>query len=192
VQGTAILSSLCRRALTVLFGLTAAGTSAQQVTFVITGTAYKGEISDNLYGSTIDPAPFEVTFTAEIEQAEVVPRGTMVRLPSAPHAQFLETGYMLPAKSLDSFSFVFGSHRDIFSRTDVIADPETGGAIFLTGSLMKPTGVNLVLASAKSGYLEIGVPACDTSCRLEGGLVLDSDGPFGTLAVAQVITKPAR
>jgi hypothetical protein len=192
VEGTARPSRLCRTALAALFGLAAAGTSAQPVTFVITGTAHKGEISDNLHGSATDPVPFEVTFTAEIEQAEVVPQGTVIRLPSAPEARFVETGYMLSAKSLDAFSLFFGSRRDIFSGTDVIADPETGAAIFLTGSLLKPTNVNLVLASAKSGYLEIGVPACDTSCRLEGGLVLDQAGPFGTLTVTRITTTPVR
>lgn len=165
---------------------------AHPVTYRVTGTAHKGEISDNLYGSSSDPVAFEVTFTAEIEQAQVVPPGTKVSLPNAPEAQFTETGYLLPAASLSSFSFSLASGMAPFSLSNVITDPGTGGVVFLTGSLRQPTSINMTLANAASGILQIGIPNCSRTCSLQGGLVLDSGGPFGTLAVDQITAMPRR
>lgn len=164
---------------------------AHPVTYRVTGTAHKGELSDNLYGSASDPVGFEVTFTAEIEQARVVPPRTKVRLPNTPEARFPETGYLLPSTAVSSFSFSLASGAATFSQSNIVADPDTGGVIFLTGSLARPSSIHMILANARSGFLQIGVPDCSRTCRLQGGVVLDSAGPFGTLEINQITPTPS-
>jgi hypothetical protein len=102
--------------------------AAHPVTYPVTGTAHKGDISDNFYRSAGDPVAFEVTFTAEIDQAQVVPPGTKVSLPNAPEAHFTGAGYLLPAASLSSFSFLIASGTATFALGNVVADPDTPAA----------------------------------------------------------------
>jgi hypothetical protein len=73
-----------------------------------------------------------------------------------------------------------------YTLAHLIGDPSSPGAIFLTGSLHKPTAVHILLASSHGGYLEIGLPDCNRTCRLKDGIVLDQAGPFGRVSSVQI------
>ncbi len=164
--------------------------AAEVLVYRITGTLQKDAMSDRLFGAATDRVRFEIHLEADTSLASRVPAGTMTSLPNFPRVTFAEDGFAFPRAALKSLSFRLSSGEASFSTSDVIADPSVPGAIFLTGTLSKPTRVNLLLANAASGYFEIGMAKCTSSCRLEGGIVLDQAGPFGTIEEPVVTVAP--
>jgi hypothetical protein len=169
--------------------VSSAGSSAAIVKYRVTGEIVKNPASDPIFGSVHGNLKFEVRFEVDTSQATVVPAGSQTALPSFPAVVLPENGFVLPRTALRSFEFRSPRTTALFFKEDVIASEVTGGIIFLTGTLDRPTGLNLVLASAVSGYLEIGTLECADRCKLEGGLVLDRAGPFGTIRQVNVVRR---
>jgi hypothetical protein len=177
----------------MLFGAlllaSSAGTSAAIVQYQVTGEIVKDPASDPIFGSVHANLKFEVRFKVDMSQATLVPAGSKTNLPSFPAVVLPQNGFVLPRAALRSFEFRSPGATAIFSKEDVIADEVTGGVIFLTGTLDRPTGLNIVLANAFSGYLEVGTLECADRCELKDGLVLDRAGPFGTIRQVNVVRE---
>ena len=155
--------------------------AAKVVAYEITGTLQKGTISDPLFGATTEPPGFEIQFEADTSLAVPVPARTATSLPNAPEIAFEDDAFFFPSSAVKSLSFRLTSGAARFSIVDLITDPSIAGVILITGTFDHPSAVNLQLANSQSGYFQIGLPECASTCRLKGGLVLDQAGPFGTI-----------
>jgi hypothetical protein len=166
-----------------------AGSSAAIVEYQVTGEIVKDLASDRVFGSAHSNLKFEVRFKVDTSQATLVPAGSQTTLPSFSKVVLPENGFVFPRTALRSFEFRSARATALFSKDDVIASEVTGGVVFLTGTIDRPTGLNIVLANAVSGYLEIGTLECRDRCELRGGLVLDRAGPFGTIRQVNVVRQ---
>jgi hypothetical protein len=155
--------------------------AAKIVAYEITGTLQKDAISDPLFGAATEPPSFEIRFEADTSLAVPIPARTATSLPNAPKIAFAEDAFFLPSSAVKSFSFRLNSGAARFSKADLITDPTIPGVILVTGTFDHPSAVNLLLANSQSGYFQIGLPQCPSTCGLQGGLVLDQAGPFGTI-----------
>jgi hypothetical protein len=148
-------------------------------------------MSNRLFGSSSDRVRFDIHMVADIREATAVPAGTETSLPSFHSVTLQENGVLLPAAALRSVSFQLSSGRATFGLADVIANPATGGAVLLTGTATRPTGINIVLANSVSGHFEAGILDSVSACALKGGLVLDAAGPFGIIeGLTVTVLKP--
>jgi hypothetical protein len=165
--------------------------AAAIVEYRVSGTFVKAPLSDNLFNSKTGRVAFDIRFTADTNLAVRVPAGTTTSLPSFPEVVLPQDGFLLPAAAVRSFAFRAAGTTADFTGRDLIANDSTGGSIFLTGALDRPTGINIMLASGSSGYLEMGILECAPTCALQGGLVLDRAGPFGTIDGLVIEARPA-
>ena len=159
---------------------------AQHVTYEVSGVLEKDVISDRIYGATSDAVAFQITFEADVSSVIPVAPGTPTDLPNFPGVKFAEAGFHLPRDAVKSLTFHLATGVAHFALADLIGDPSSPGAIFLTGELHRPTAVHILLASSGSGYLEIGLPDCTRKCRLKDGIALDQAGPFGLVTNVEI------
>jgi hypothetical protein len=164
------------------FALTGAPATAETVAYRVSGALKKDVASDPIYGATSDPVLFQIDFEADASSVVRVPAGTLTNLPNVPGVKFTENGFHFPLKAVSFMSFRLSSGSGTFSRADLIGDPSSPGAIFVTGSLSKPTAAHLMLANSESGTFETSLPKCAPTCRLKDGLVVDAAGPFGRIS----------
>jgi hypothetical protein len=162
--------------------LTSARAGAETVAYRVSGALDKDAISDPLYGAASDRVLFRIDIEADSSSVVPVEAGTPTNLPNVSGAKFTENGFHFPRAAVSFMSFQLSSGTGRFSLADLIGDPSSPGAIFITGSLRKPTAVHLLLANAQSGHFETGVPECAGTCRLKDGIVLDAAGPFGRIS----------
>jgi hypothetical protein len=155
--------------------------AAEVLAYRISGTLQKGAISDPLFGAVTERVGFEILFEADTSLVVPVAARTTTNLHESQKVKFAEDGFFLPSRAVKSLTFRLSSGDARFSLADLSADPSAPGAIFVTGTLDNPSAVNLLLANAQSGYFQVGLPECASTCRLNGGLVLDQAGPFGTI-----------
>jgi hypothetical protein len=165
----------------VAMAFAGSGVRAEHIEYRISGLIQKEPISDRLFGSSSDRVRFEIDVVADMRQAIAVPAGVKTTLPSFDNVVLQENGLLLPAPALQSLAFRLSSGSASFGLADVIANPATGGSVFLTGTATRPTGINILLANSASGQFEAGIVQCKSACVLKGGLVLDAAGPFGTI-----------
>ena len=171
------------RLLAALVAMAFAGSvaRAERLEYRIAGVIQKEAMSDRLFGSSSDRVRFDIDLVADLREATSVPAGVKTSLPSFEDVVLGENGVLLPPSALRSLSFRLSSGSATFGLADVISNPATGGAVFLTGTATSPTGINIVLANSASGQFEAGIVQCRSACMLKGGLVLDAAGPFGTI-----------
>jgi hypothetical protein len=159
---------------------------AEPVTYQVSGILNKDAGSDRIYGAARDRIELQIAFEADVSSAIPVEAGTATNLPNFPAAKFAENGFHLPKTGVRSLTFSLSSGTARFTVADLIGDPSSPGAVFLTGSLQKPTAIHILLASAQHGYIEIGIPDCSDTCRLKDGIVLDQAGPFGSISSIEI------
>jgi hypothetical protein len=172
--------------------LAAPDAAAQIVEYRVSGTMVKEPLSDNLFNSKSSRVAFDIRFTADTARAIKVPAGTRTSLPSFPDVVLPHESFLLPATAVTSFAFRAAGVDASFSSRDVIANDSTGASILLTGSLDRPTGINLMLANGVSGYVEFGILECAPRCAFRGGIVLDRAGPFGTIQDVVITARKAK
>jgi hypothetical protein len=171
--------------------LSSSAADAQSVAYRVSGTIIRDPISDRIYGAHSDTIGFDVEFEADASATIPVPAGLPTNLPNFPAARFSEDGFHLPRSAVKSLSFRLSNGTAKFLLADLIGDPSSPGAVFITGSLSKPTSVHILLASSEDGYFEVGLANCVRTCRLTGGIVMDPAGPFGKITdVTLNVTKP--
>jgi hypothetical protein len=183
-----------RPTLGLMLAVSASASPAAIVEYRVSGTMVKEPLSDNLFNARTARVPFDIRFTADTAEAVQVPAGRRTSLPNFPQVVLPQDGFILPAGSLHSFAFRAAGTNASFSRSDVIADEATGGAVFIAGPLERPTAISLLLANGISGTFQIGIPECARTCALKGGLVLDRAGPFGSVEIKSITarTQPTR
>jgi hypothetical protein len=158
------------------------------IEYLLVGQLVKDPTSDNLFNSKQERIAFKIRIRADPRFAIRVPAGTPTSIPNFAKLKFREDAYRLPPEALTLFMFEAPGSNAVFSRKDVIADESTGATVVLTGSLTQPSGATLLLANGVSGIVQVGIPECERTCDLKGGLVLDRAGPFGTITGTKVQT----
>lgn len=172
--------------------LCASAAKAETITYHVSGILNRDALSDRIYGAATDRVKFEITFEADVSHAIPVKAGTPTNLPNFPAVKFAENGFHLPRDGVRNLTFSLSSGTARFALADLIGDPSSPGAIFLTGSLDNPTAIHILLANSQHGYIEIGIPDCPGTCKLKDGIVLDQAGPFGRVSNTRIKAGLAR
>jgi hypothetical protein len=164
----------------------ASAAHAEPVTYQVSGILNRDADSDLIYGAATDSIKIQITLEADVSSAIPVEAGTTTNLPNFPAAKFAENGFHLRRDAVRSLTFSLSSGTASFTLADLIGDPSSPGAIFMTGTLQNPTAIHMLLANSQHGYIEIGVPDCTDTCRLQDGIVLDQAGPFGRISTISI------